>query len=95
VLRVDKSIIGRDVAYLKQAQKNLQKRIHETVPIGYLKFFFMIYHNLFVILIISADYDLFKTLQLQSSNVQGISYNANDNFSGCYCTGYDSIWTTN
>jgi hypothetical protein len=55
----------------------------------------MIYHNLFVILIYSAGYDLFKTLQFQSSNVQDIGCNANGNISGCYCTDYDSIWTTN
>jgi hypothetical protein len=60
-----------------------------------IKLFLMIYHNLFVILIISADYDLFKALQFQSSNVQDISYNANGNISGCYSTRYDSIWTTN
>ena len=38
VLQVDKSIISRDVAYLRhQAQENLQKHIHETVPEEYQK----------------------------------------------------------
>jgi predicted transcriptional regulator len=36
VLHVDKSIISRDVAYLRhQAQENLQKHIHETIPEEY------------------------------------------------------------
>ena len=36
VLQVDKSIISRDVAYLRhQAQENLQKHIHETIPEEY------------------------------------------------------------
>jgi hypothetical protein len=35
---VDKSIIRRDVAYLRnQAQENLQKHIHETIPEEYQK----------------------------------------------------------
>ena len=38
VLQVDKSIISRDVAYLRnQAQENLQKHIHETIPEEYQK----------------------------------------------------------
>jgi hypothetical protein len=38
VLHVDKSIISRDVAYLKrQAQDNLQHHIHETIPAEYQK----------------------------------------------------------
>lgn len=38
VLHVDKSIISRDVAYLRQqAQENLQKHIHEVVPEEYQK----------------------------------------------------------
>jgi hypothetical protein len=38
VLQVDKSIISRDVAYLRhQAKDNLQKHIHETVPSEYQK----------------------------------------------------------
>jgi hypothetical protein len=38
VLQVDKSIISRDVAYLRhQAKDNLQKHIHETVPEEYQK----------------------------------------------------------
>ena len=36
VLQVEKSIISRDVAYLRhQAQENLQKHIHETIPEEY------------------------------------------------------------
>jgi hypothetical protein len=38
VLLVDKSIISRDMAHLKQeARKNLQKHIHETIPAEYQK----------------------------------------------------------
>ena len=38
VLQVDKSIISRDVAYLRhQAKENLQKHIHETIPEEYQK----------------------------------------------------------
>lgn len=38
VLQVDKSIISRDMAYLRhQAQENLQKHIHETIPEEYQK----------------------------------------------------------
>jgi orotate phosphoribosyltransferase-like protein len=38
VLQVDKSIISRDTAYLRhQAQDNLQKHIHETIPEEYQK----------------------------------------------------------
>jgi transcriptional regulator len=33
MLQVDKSIISRDLGYLRQqAQENLQKHIHETIP---------------------------------------------------------------
>jgi hypothetical protein len=53
----------------------------------------MIYHNLFVILAICADYYLFKMLHFLSSNVQEISYNAKGSISGCYCTSYESIHT--
>jgi predicted transcriptional regulator len=36
VLHVDKSIISRDMAYLKQqARENLQHHIHETIPAEY------------------------------------------------------------
>ena len=38
VLQVDKSIISRDMAHLKQeARKNLQKHIQETIPAEYQK----------------------------------------------------------
>ena len=38
MLHVDKSIISRDVAYLRhQAKDNLQKHIHETIPEEYQK----------------------------------------------------------
>ena len=38
MLQVDKSIISRDMAYLRdQAQENLQKHIHETIPEEYQK----------------------------------------------------------
>src|SRR5687768_13202375 len=38
VLQVDKSIFSRDMVYLRhQAQKNLQKHIHETIPEEYQK----------------------------------------------------------
>jgi hypothetical protein len=38
VLQVDKSIINRDMAYLRdQAQENLQKHIHQTIPEEYQK----------------------------------------------------------
>jgi hypothetical protein len=38
MLQVDKSIISRDMAYLRhQAQDNLQKHIHETIPEEYQK----------------------------------------------------------
>ena len=40
---MDKSIISRDVAYLRnQAQENLQKHIHETIPEEYQKAIFSI-----------------------------------------------------
>jgi hypothetical protein len=38
VLQVDKSIINRDLAYLRQqARENLQHHIHETIPQEYQK----------------------------------------------------------
>ena len=38
MLQVDRSIITRDMAYLRdQAQENLQKHIHETIPEEYQK----------------------------------------------------------
>ena len=38
MLQVDKSIISRDMAYLRdQAQENLQKHIHQTIPEEYQK----------------------------------------------------------
>jgi predicted transcriptional regulator len=38
MLQVDKSIISRDLGYLRQqAQENLQKHIHETIPEEYQK----------------------------------------------------------
>jgi predicted transcriptional regulator len=38
MLQVDKSIISRDMAHLRdQAQENLQKHIHETIPQEYQK----------------------------------------------------------
>jgi hypothetical protein len=38
MLQVDKSVISRDLAYLRQqAQENLQKHIHETIPQEYQK----------------------------------------------------------
>jgi predicted transcriptional regulator len=38
VLHVDKSIISRDMAHLKQqGRANLQKHIHETIPAEYQK----------------------------------------------------------
>ena len=38
MLQVDKSVISRDLAYLRQqAQKNLQRHIHETIPHEYQK----------------------------------------------------------
>ena len=38
VLRVDKSVISRDVAYLnKLARENLEHHIHETIPAEYQK----------------------------------------------------------
>jgi predicted transcriptional regulator len=38
MLQVDKSIISRDMAYLRdQAQENLQKHIHQTMPEEYQK----------------------------------------------------------